>query len=66
MASGGVVLDSRLLDVIADDPGFTRAIGPELERAYTQVMSQVWNHLDPQELRIVVRQAAELKAKKRF
>jgi hypothetical protein len=46
------------------DPGFTRAIGPELESYYATVMNAAWNYLNPEEMALVKRQSAEIRQKK--
>lgn len=46
------------------DPGFTRAIGPELEVYYTTAMNAAWNYLNVEEMALVKRQSQEIRQKK--
>lgn len=54
------------LEMLLRDQGFVRAFGPEIERVYDQLLTQAWNQIDPDEMRMVAREAQELKEKKRY
>jgi hypothetical protein len=46
---------------IYQDPGFIRAVGPELEDLYSTVMQTAWDFLNPDELRLVKEQSIALR-----
>ncbi|MBI1805662.1 MAG: hypothetical protein HYR76_01270 [Ignavibacteria bacterium] len=47
-----------------NDAGITKVLGPKLEAIYTKVMQAAWNYLDPEEMKLVKKQAEEIKKKK--
>ena len=50
---------------IMSDPGFQRAMYPKLEATYQTILQKGWDYLDPQEIRSVKTQAADLKRSRR-
>ncbi|MBI3365991.1 MAG: hypothetical protein HY033_13940 [Ignavibacteriae bacterium] len=46
------------------DPGIVKPLGPKLEAIYTKVMEAAWKYLDPEEMKLVKKQAEEIKKKK--
>lgn len=46
------------------DPGFTQAIGKPIEDFYIDVLQNAWKYLDPEEMRLVNKQAEEIRKKK--
>lgn len=49
-----------------EDPAFQAAIGPKLEAMYRTILQTAWNYLDPREMALVRRQAAEIKKRKAY
>lgn len=56
----------RASDFDSDDPGFLGVVSPPLEKAYLDILGKAWTYLDPEEMRTVKAQAAELRAKTTF
>ncbi len=48
---------------VYSDPGFRRAIKRPLEDIYRQIFDMAWKHLHPEEMRLIKRQAIEIKQK---
>lgn len=46
------------------DPGISKPLGTTMETFYKKVMQAAWNYLDPEEMKIVKKQAEEIKKKK--
>jgi hypothetical protein len=46
------------------DPGIAKPLGKTMEALYAKVMQAAWNYLDPGEMRLVKKQAEEVKKKK--
>lgn len=56
----------RASDFDSSDPGLLNAVSPPLERAYLDILAKAWTYLDPEEMRTVRVQAAEVRAKTTF
>lgn len=46
------------------DPGIIKPLGPKLERLYAKIMQNAWSYLDPEEMKLIKKQAEEIKKKK--
>lgn len=64
-SDGSYVLPANVR-IDLDDPGFTQAIGKPIEDFYIEVLQTAWKHLEPEEMRIIKKQAQEIKEKKAY
>lgn len=48
------------------DQGLLNAVSPPLEKAYLDILGKAWTYLDPEEMKTVKAQAAEVRAKTTF
>jgi hypothetical protein len=51
-------------DLDFSDPGIAKPLGKTMEGFYAKVMQAAWNYLDPDEMKLVKKQAEEIKKKK--
>ena len=53
-------------DVLQNDDKFYTSLGLKLDRQYHEIMNRTYGYLDPREMTLINKQAAELRKRKTF